>query len=74
MQASAKELLSRITEAYHHNWVIKLNLSRDKDVTGMVNTSPNHGTFYLTHQGDIEKFQLDDLDDVTILEEKWWQY
>ncbi|KRK96938.1 hypothetical protein FD04_GL001793 [Secundilactobacillus odoratitofui DSM 19909 = JCM 15043] len=73
MQQSTQELASTITAAYHHNWVIKLNLNQSQDVTGMVSTSPNHGVFYLTHQGDIEKFDLADLDDVTILEEKWWQ-
>lgn len=73
MQQTANELLSKITEAYHHNWVIRLNLGRAKKVTGMVNTSPSNGEFYLTHKGDIEKFELADLDDVEVVEKKWWR-
>ncbi|GAT17826.1 hypothetical protein ACFP1H_10665 [Secundilactobacillus hailunensis] len=73
MQQTLQNLSSTITEAYHHNWVIKLTLSRSQAVTGMVNTSPSHGVFYLTHNGDIEKFELGDLNDVTVIEKKWWK-
>ncbi|MTV82027.1 hypothetical protein [Secundilactobacillus folii] len=73
MQETANDLLSKLTEAYHHNWVIKLRLDKSKNVTGMVNTSPSNGEFYLTHKGDIEKFEIADLDDVTVVEKKWWK-
>lgn len=73
MQETTKNLLSTIKEAYHHNWVIKLSLSPSKAITGMVNTSPSHGVFYLTHNGDIEKFDLDELSDVTVIEKNWWK-
>ncbi|GAW98931.1 hypothetical protein [Secundilactobacillus mixtipabuli] len=73
MQQTTKDISSTIQAAYHHNWVIKLTLSRAKAVTGMVNTSPSHGVFYLTHNGDIERFELGDLDDVTVIEKNWWK-
>lgn len=73
MQETTKDLSSTITEAYHHNWVIKLKLDRSQAVTGMVNTSPSNGVFYLTHNGDIERFDLNDLNDVTVIEKHWWK-
>ncbi|GAT18274.1 MAG TPA: hypothetical protein DDW71_06855 [Lactobacillus sp.] len=73
MQETTKDLSSTITKAYHHNWVIKLTLSQSKAVTGMVNTSPSDGVFYLTHDGDIERFELEDLNNVTVIEKNWWK-
>lgn len=66
-------LLNTIKDAYNHNWVVELDLKAKRSITGMINTYVNDGHFYLTHQGDIEEINLADLDNVKVIDEKWWQ-
>lgn len=65
--------LTTIEEAYTHNWVVTLELKREKTITGIVNTQLIDNRFYLTHHGDVEQFNLADLKNVKVLDQKWWQ-
>lgn len=72
MQDTSSNFLATIKDAYRHNWVIQLQFNRNGSVTGMVNTYTDDGHFYLTHDGDVREFQLNELRGVQVLTKKWW--